>query len=236
MDLAVWALIATVVAGGASLVGIIAVVYQLRSLTQQTREQARQAEASVQAILTSTYLEVVKCQIDQDRFLAEHPELRGYLYGRVRGFGSQRRLHRAEAAAEMFVDMVDLSIMLQSNLPYEMTVFWESYAKDLMERSSRLRVYWRENRGWYHSAVQEFFDKALRMAVAPERTKDLTSRSFAETAEPGQVLRLTVTPRGSAKEDRDVIEPDRKFQRHMRGAYAPSRAVAQWAARSAQAA
>ena len=166
MDLEAWALIATVAAGAASVVSLVAVAYQVRSVSRQTRELARQAEASAQAIHASTYLEIVKCQIEQDRFLADRPALRRHLYGRARGFGSQRRLQRAEATAEMFVDMVDLSIVLQANLPYDMVEFWRGYAQDVMQRSPQLRAYWQESRCWYNPEVQRFFDDVLGEAAA----------------------------------------------------------------------
>lgn len=166
MHLATWAAIATVVAASASVVSLVFVGFQLRSLARQTLEQARQAAATTAAIQTSTYVEIAKVQLDQNRFFAEHPDSRGYLYGAVKGRGSQEKLHRAEAVAEMFVDFVDLVVMCRGYLPHNMDDLWEEYVVDVMRRSDHVCDFWRKNRHWFDPQVQRFLDRALKRAAA----------------------------------------------------------------------
>ena len=153
-----WAALGTVAAGAASVVSLIIVIYQLKSLTRQTVEQAKQAAASAEAIRVSTYAEVLRTQIEQDRFFAERPELRRRIYGRITGRGRQRAKQRTAAAAEMFVDGIDLTIMLQPYLPDAMSGLWEQYVADCVGKNPELQAFWRQNRDWYDAAVQRFFD------------------------------------------------------------------------------
>lgn len=164
MNLAGWTAIAAIVAAAANVFSLVAVAYQLRSLTRQTLEQARQASASAEAIRAATYVEVVKTQIDQDRFFALNPQLRRYVYGDASGVGSQECLHQAEASAEMFIDMVDLAVALRGHLPSPMMDLWDDYATDVMFQSAHVRVFWSQTRHWYSPDLQGLLDKALAEA------------------------------------------------------------------------
>lgn len=161
-----WAALGTVAAGLASVVSLIAVAIQLKSLARQTLEQAKQAAASAEAIRVSTYAEVLRTQMEQDRFFAERPDLRRKIYGRIAGWGRQRAKQRMAAATELFIDGVDMVIMLQPHLPEGMSALWEQYIKDCLRDSSELRTFWRQNRTWYDPAVQEFFDRHIDAADA----------------------------------------------------------------------
>jgi ABC-type transport system involved in cytochrome bd biosynthesis fused ATPase/permease subunit len=161
MNIAEWAALGTVAAGAASVGSLVAVAYQLKSLARQTLEQSRQAAASAEAIRVSTYAEVLRSQMEQDRFFAERPDLREKIYGRIIGRGRQRTKQKAAAAAEMFVDGIDLCVMLQPYLPDAMSGLWEQYVGDCLRDSPYLQAFWRQNRGWYDEAVQEFFDRHL---------------------------------------------------------------------------
>lgn len=179
MHLATWAAIATVAAGSASVLSLVFVGFQLRSLAKQTLEQARQAAATTEAIHNSTYVEVAKAQFDQNRFLAEHPDLRVYLYGVAEGDGPQEELHKAQAAAEMFVDFVDLVVMQRDYLPHDMDKLWEKYVTDIMRTSGPVRDFWRSNRHWFDAEVRSFLDRALKRAVATAST-DATALNAAD--------------------------------------------------------
>jgi hypothetical protein len=156
-----WATIAALISSGASVLGLILVAGQLRSLSKQTHEQSKQVKLSTDAINASTYLEIVKCQIEQDLFLAERPGIRRNLYGRINGRGRQKRLHATEGVAEAFVDMMDMAIVLTAYVPENLQELWKKYVTDLMRNSQALRVYWGKHREWYAPDVQRFFDEAL---------------------------------------------------------------------------
>lgn len=165
INISEWAAIGTVAAGAASVFSLIAVAYQLKSLAQQTLEQSKQAAASAEAIRVSTYAEVLRSQMEQDRFFAERPDLREKIYGRITGRGRQRTKQSAAAAAELFVDGIDLCVMLQPYLPETMNDLWEQYAADCLRDSPYLQAFWQQNRGWYDVAVREFIDRRLGNAT-----------------------------------------------------------------------
>lgn len=164
-----WAAVGTVAAGAASVFSLIAVAYQLKSLARQTLEQSRQAAASAEAIRVSTYAEVLRSQMEQDRFFAERPDLREKIYGRIPGRGRQRTKQSTAAAAEMFVDGIDLCVMLQPHLPGSTINLWEQYVADRLRESPCLQEFWRQKRGWYDKAVQESFDRHFGGAGVDDR-------------------------------------------------------------------
>lgn len=156
-----WATIAAFISSGASVAGLFFVARQLKSLSIQTRKQSEQVRLSTDAINASTYLEIVKCQIEQDLFLAGRPGIRRNLYGRIQGRGRQKRLHEAEGVAEALVDMMDMAIVLKAYVPANLQELWKKYVTELMQNSQVLRTYWDKHREWYEPDVQRFFDEAL---------------------------------------------------------------------------
>lgn len=68
MRLTNWVAVATVAAGLANVGTLLVVAWQLRALSRQTREQARQAEATAEAIRASVYLSTMQSSVSIDQF------------------------------------------------------------------------------------------------------------------------------------------------------------------------
>jgi hypothetical protein len=153
MSVADWSVVGTLAASAANVATLVIVAWQLRSLAAQTREAARQAEASAEAVKSSVYLDITKMMVEIDQFLLERPHLRAELYGPAEN-------HETDALAEMIIDFFDAIVAHQQHLSGGVSDGWNGYFRHLMVRSPTLRRWWRDNRTWYGTGTQEVLDPA----------------------------------------------------------------------------
>ncbi|HEU5109235.1 MAG TPA: hypothetical protein VFT95_11890 [Micromonosporaceae bacterium] len=156
-----WVGLATIGAAVASVVSLILVAWQIRSLAEQTRESARQAQASTDALRATIYLAAQERAIDIDRYFAERPEFREAFYGRVEGEGDQIELQRLEATAEMLIDAFALVVSHRDLIPASITEGLRVYVTGLMQNSPRLADFWRRNRSWYPTISEFLADEEI---------------------------------------------------------------------------
>ena len=116
-----WVAAATIMAGTASVISLILVAVQIRSLARQTLEVARQAQSSTDAVRATIYLSAQDRAIDIDRYFAERPQFREAFYGPVAGEGDQIELQRLEAIAEMLIDAFALVVSHRDLIPPSIT-------------------------------------------------------------------------------------------------------------------
>ncbi|HEX5740332.1 MAG TPA: hypothetical protein VFY17_02120 [Pilimelia sp.] len=150
VDLTAWSDLAEVVGSAVSLLALVAVAAQMRTLVQQSRAAHRQAEASVAAVRASVYLTTQQTMIEVGKFMADHPEVRLALYGPVPGpVGDQAAAQRIEAGAELLLDVFDQLTANRRHVADELYDGWTQYLGSLMAASPYLRDFWRRNREWY---------------------------------------------------------------------------------------
>src|ERR671915_37958 len=155
MELTNWVAVATVATGLASVGTLLVVAWQLRTLSRQTREQARQAQATAEAIRASVYLFTMQSMVSIDQFLAERPRLRADLYGRRPGGWRNRRRQQRDAGAEMLFDLFKMVLANAEHHEVEEVEGWRNYITSIMRGSPTLQDFWRRNRYWYSRSMQE---------------------------------------------------------------------------------
>jgi len=153
-----WVAAATIMAGTASVISLILVAVQIRSLARQTLEVARQAQSSTDAVRATIYLTAQERAIDIDRYFAERPQFREAFYGPVAGEGDQIELQRLEAIAEMLIDAFALVVSHRDLIPPSITEGWRVYLTGLMATSPQLADFWRRNKSWYPT-ISDFLEE-----------------------------------------------------------------------------
>ncbi len=148
----------------------------------QTKEAAKQAEASGAAVRASVYLTLQVAAMDLDGFFFEHPDLRAKFYGTVSGPGAQEDLQRGEAAAEMVIDLFDMMTVHEMHIPDAAAEGWREYIRYMMTNSDALRKFWHRNKGWY-PALRPLVD-----AAAPEQPVAPTPRGATEAPSPASLV------------------------------------------------
>jgi hypothetical protein len=158
MGITNWVAVATVAAGLASVGTLLLVAWQLRALSRQTREQARQTQATAAAIRASVYLGTMQSMVSIDQFLAGRPRLRADLYGRRPGSWGNRRRQQSDAGAEMLFDLFKMVLTNAEYHEMDEVEGWRNYMTSLMRGSPTLQDFWRRNRNWYSRSMQETLD------------------------------------------------------------------------------
>lgn len=183
MRLVNWVAVATVAAGLASVCSLLVVAWQLRMLSRQTREQARQAQATAEAIRASVYLNTMQSMVSIDQFLADRPRLRADLYGRQPGGWGSRRRQRNDAGAEMLLDLFQMVLANAGHLrAMDEVAGWRNYMISVMRGSPALQDFWRRNRTWYSWSMQEILDDGKHYSDArPQTMRDERATSPART-------------------------------------------------------
>jgi hypothetical protein len=164
-----WTTIAAVAAGVGSIGSLVAVAWQLHSLALQTKEAARQAEASGAAVRASVYLTVQQTAIDLDRFFFEHPQLRAKFYGTISGAGTQDELQQADAAAEMVIDLFDMVTVHEMHMSDEAAAGWRAYIKAMTTDSEPLHGFWQRHKTWY-GALRPLIDAEVSGRDSPNQS------------------------------------------------------------------
>ena len=182
MELTNWVAVATVATGLASVGTLLVVAWQLRTLSRQTREQARQAQATAEAIRASVYLFTMQSMVSIDQFLAERPRLRADLYGRRPGGWRNRRRQQRDAGAEMLFDLFKMVLANAEHHEVEEVEGWRNYITSIMRGSPTLQDFWRRNRYWYSRSMQETLNHWKDYSDAsPQTMRDQRSPSSTRT-------------------------------------------------------
>jgi hypothetical protein len=155
---------------------LIAVAWQLRSLAKQTREAARQSKAASEAITASFSFATTEALLNVDQFLADRPAVRRALYGPMSLGPDDDDAQRAEAAAEMLVDMYEGVMTNRKHLTPDMLDGWLAYIGRVM-LSPVARDFWAANRSWYGKDVQEAIDRFVTPEQEPS-TQNPTDSGF----------------------------------------------------------
>jgi hypothetical protein len=163
---------------------MIAVAWQLRSLSRQTREAARQTEATAEATRAVVYLSTAQVMIGIDQFLVDRPKVRSLLYGALGDAENDLDAHRTVAAAEMMVDLMDAVAANDRHLSKDLAGDWANYFRKLMRSSPAIREFWRTNREWYNPDTQRLLDACAANDEVDSRPS--TPATFpAQPARPG---------------------------------------------------
>lgn len=149
MGLTNWIAVATVASDLASVGTLLVVAWQLRALSRQTREQARQAQETAEAIRASVYLGTMQSMLSIDQYLADRPTLRADLYGRRPGRLRNRRRQQRDASAEMLFDLFKMVLAVAEHHDIDEVEGWRTYITSVIHGSPLLQDFWRRNRNWY---------------------------------------------------------------------------------------
>jgi hypothetical protein len=166
LDLITLAYVGSLVAAAASVGSLLAVAWQLRSLSRQTREAARQTEATAEATRAVVYLSTAQTMIGIDQFLLDRPQIRSLLYGALASGADDLDAHRAQAAAEMMIDMIDAVAANDRHLSLDIDSDWLRYVRHLMHRSPAIREFWRTHRDWYSDGTRQLLDACAPAEVS----------------------------------------------------------------------
>ena len=120
MSVSQWAQWATVATGAASVISLIIVAWQVRSLAVQTRAQA-------EALSSSVYHMAHRTAFDVDNFFAENPKLRKSFYGKIPRSHRQVYLQQQNATAEMIMDLFAMVGAQAAHMEDGMRKGWEVY-------------------------------------------------------------------------------------------------------------
>lgn len=88
----------------------------------------------------------------------ERPHLRAYFYDKAPPPTESDNAVRVEVIAEMFVDMMSLTLNNTILLEKDEAEGWRKYFTDLMSTSPALRDYWKRCRTWYEQPLCELLD------------------------------------------------------------------------------
>ncbi|MFI0366301.1 hypothetical protein ACH35V_00395 [Actinomadura sp. 1N219] len=149
---------AAVVPGLASMGTLLVVAFQLRVLSRQAREQARQTQATAEAIRASVYLSTMQTMVSIDQFLADRPRLRADLYGRRPGSWRSRRRQQRDAGAEMLFDLFKMVFAVVDHHETDDVKAWQNYITSVIHESPTLQDFWRRNGYWYSQSMQDILD------------------------------------------------------------------------------
>jgi hypothetical protein len=153
--------ISSVMQGIVALLSLITVIVTIVLVVRQTREMARQSVISAYATAGSTYKDVAVEMMEIDRMFFENPDMRPYFYDGEPPPEDPREVARVLSLAEMFMDFLDMVIVLKVTTPAELNIPWaeyEDYFKDMFLNSPVIRDFYAENREWYDPQVRALFD------------------------------------------------------------------------------
>jgi hypothetical protein len=154
------------VAGIAALVGLFALVCQVRHLASQTKyqgdqtkNQADQIKYQGDAIRASVIQGITTQMLTIDQVFVEYPQLRPFFYEINLPLPEDHPEHdRALSIAEMLVDLIDSVISLKDHLGSDVAQRgWQKYAHELYTRSVLLHDYVDSHEAWYMPDTIKYF-------------------------------------------------------------------------------
>lgn len=161
MNLDVLVGVSGVLQGVVALFSLATVVLTIVLVVRQTREMTRQSIYAAYGTAGNIYKDVSIQMMEIDRLFFEHPELRPYFYENQPLPDDPREMTRIEALAELFMDFLDMVIVLETTTPPEMNIpwaEWQDYIAELYLSSPAIRHFYHANRDWYDAKVRELLD------------------------------------------------------------------------------
>lgn len=153
--------ISSVLQGVVAVFSLATVVLTIVLVVRQTNEMARQSVYSAYATAGNIYKDVAIEMIEVDRLFYENPGMRPYFYEDAPPPDDPLEAARVESLTEMFMDFLDMVIVLEATTPPELDIPWKEYQDyfvDMYRSSPAIRQFYRENRAWYDPKVRELFD------------------------------------------------------------------------------
>ncbi len=153
--------ISSVLQGIVAIFSLATVVLTIVLVVRQTREMTRQSIYSAYGTAGNIYKDVSIQMMEIDRLFFEHPEIRPYFYDNQPPPDDPHEAARIEALAELFMDFLDMVIVLETTTPPELNIpwaEWQDYIADLYLSSPAIRHFYRTNRDWYDTKVRELLD------------------------------------------------------------------------------
>ncbi len=147
------------------------VVLTIVLVVRQTREMTKQSIYEAYATAGSIYKDVAMAMMDIDRLFYEEPRMRAYFYNGAGMPDDPLEAARVEALAELFMDFLDMVIVLEATTPPELDIPWaeyQDYFVEIYQSSPAIRQFYAENRDWYDPKVRELFDPLAGVAGAGE--------------------------------------------------------------------
>lgn len=153
------------VAQGIGALGTVAAVYflvrQTKALTDQTAAVRRTEERTNALAQATGYATVGQMMLQVDALFAQHPDLRGYVYGDLPMPPSGTEEHqRARLAAETILDVLDVYSQQSAVLGRSAEASWHAFAQDVYRSSEAVRHYWSDSAHWYPVELRAVFREA----------------------------------------------------------------------------
>ena len=159
-----WGDVGSLLQGVVSLFTLVTIVYVLR----QTNEMKKQNVIVSDANLATVYQNTTEIMRDIEKIFIEHPNWRPYFYENKKLSPKNRDYKRLIPLAEMYVDFMDLVLVLKyttsqhsdgsESLIAGKWSGWLKYFKYIYENSPIVRDYWRENCEWYPQDLHELLE------------------------------------------------------------------------------
>jgi hypothetical protein len=159
------------VAGIAALVGLFALVFQLRQLASQTKYQgdqtknqadqikyqAEQIKYQGDAIRASVIQGITTQMLTIDQAFIAYPQLRRFFYEDKEPIAKgHEEYDRALSVAEMLVDLIDCVVSLKGHMDEDIDLpGWYAYARELYNRSIPIQDFAGRYAQWYSDATIE---------------------------------------------------------------------------------
>lgn len=153
--------LSAVIQGVISLLSLITIGLTVVLVVRQTREMARQSIYSAYATAGSIYKDVAVQMMAIDRLFYENPAMRPYFYEGAEPPDDPLEAARVKSLAELFMDFLDMVIVLETTTPPQLAIPWveyEDYFRDIYRTSPVIRRFYAENRDWYDVKVRDLFD------------------------------------------------------------------------------
>ncbi|MFJ8077635.1 hypothetical protein ACIQ7Q_27845 [Streptomyces sp. NPDC096176] len=138
----------TAIGSGAALLGLAALVVQLRHLTKGLRSAARGA----------TYDIGVQIKL----VLIEHPHLRPFFFGNVPNPPDHPEAARIASLAELYCIYFQELVEQSRNVSRKNRAAWESLVKSMYETSPPIRNQLERRLAWYSAELREIVERLQR--------------------------------------------------------------------------
>jgi hypothetical protein len=144
---------------------VVGGVFALRAARQQIKVMVAQTQGSVHERLYNQNLEL-------NRFFAEHPKLRPYLYENKELSKTETAEEKSQvlSAADMVAGFLELVTLQMPEISENIRVKWRNYIIDQYNSSSVLREHFKAYEDWYAEEV-------LSLLLSNKGTRSLSSSS-----------------------------------------------------------
>jgi hypothetical protein len=146
---------------------LVATVYTLRLLLQQTREIQTQTKQLNTSIRLETFQRVYEKMIEIDLFFVEHPDLKAYFY-QGKEVEDENQREEILCMAETMVDMFYNIFFQRTGMPSNTWRGWERYINHIVRSSPIIHQYLASSNTWYD---EDFLILLANRENAPGRSE-----------------------------------------------------------------